>query len=631
MRDALAAPYASPAARRAIGDFVADIPLDPSHPTAATLDAIAEELTGLDVPALLLWGPRDPVFSDVHLRDLRARMPHADVHRYAKASHLVIEDAPQTRRRRLALAGGRCPRSGFARRERVATARPRSETGRVRAMPPSAAAPLWAALSARVGDNATAVVELGGRGRRVSFDRLERTVRDLAGGLVATGVRPGDRVALLVPPGADLTAAVYACWRAGASVVVADAGLGVARMGRALRGAAPDHVIGIARGLLLARAMRVPGRLIAAGPVDRATARALGAPLGLADLARLGRGRPVPPTPADDAECAVLFTSGATGPPKGVVYRYHQVRAQLDALRTAYGLTADDRLVAAFAPFALYGPALGLASSVPDMDVTAPGTLTAVALAEAVSAVSGTVVFASPAALRNVIATANELTPRHRAALDGIRLLISAGAPVPLPLLRDVHALVPQAELHTPYGMTEALPVTDVSLAELEAVGPGEGICVGRPLPSVALGISAFDDTGGVEAEPTTDPAVSGEVLVRAPHVKDRYDQLWATEHESSRTTGWHRTGDVGHLDDDGRLWVEGRLVHVVRTASGPVTPVGPEQRIERLDGVSMAAVVGVGPVGTQQVVAVVVPTTGSPRRTRHGPSWRRQCGRRPA
>jgi acyl-coenzyme A synthetase/AMP-(fatty) acid ligase len=85
-----------------------------------------------------------------------------------------------------------------------------------------------------------------------------------------------------------------------------------------------------------------------------------------------------------------------------------------------------------------------------------------------------------------------------------------------------------------------------------------------------------------------------------------------STERESSRTTGWHRTGDVGHLDDDGRLWVEGRLAHVVRTASGPVTPVGPEQRIERLEEVSMAAVVGVGPVGTQQVVAVVVASTGA-------------------
>ncbi|HET9632434.1 MAG TPA: alpha/beta fold hydrolase [Terrabacter sp.] len=611
VRDALAAPYASPANRRAIGDFVADIPLDPSHPTAATLDAIAEGVTSLGVPALLLWGPRDPVFSDVHLRDLRARMPHADVHRYQNASHLVMEDAP-----RLADDVWRWLEDAVPQTDSLAGTAS-SLPSRARKRPghgdePGVAAPLWAALSARAGDDAPAVVELGGHRRRVSFDRLERTVRDLAGGLVATGLRPGDRVALLVPPGADLTAAVYACWRAGASVVVADAGLGVARMGRALRGAAPDHVIGIARGLLLARAMRVPGRLISAGPLDRATRRTLGAPLGLADLARLGRGRPLPPTPADDAECAVLFTSGATGPPKGVVYRYRQVRAQLDALRTAYGLTADDRLVAAFAPFALYGPALGLASSVPDMDVTAPGTLTAVALADAVSAVRGTVVFASPAALRNVVASANELTPRHHAALDGIRLLISAGAPVPLGLLRDVQALVPRAELHTPYGMTEALPVTDISRAELEAVGPGEGVCVGRPLPGVVLGISAFDSTGGVDAEPSTDPAVSGEVLVRAPHVKDHYDQLWATERESSRTTGWHRTGDVGHLDDDGRLWVEGRLAHVVRTASGPVTPVGAEQRIERLDEVSMAAMVGVGPVGTQQVVAVVVVSTGA-------------------
>ncbi|MEO6999994.1 MAG: alpha/beta fold hydrolase, partial [Terracoccus sp.] len=95
VRDALAAPYASPVDRRAVGDFVADIPLDSSHPSARTLDAIAHGVTGLDVPALLLWGPRDPVFSDVYLRDLRARMPHADVHRYEKASHLVMEDAPQ--------------------------------------------------------------------------------------------------------------------------------------------------------------------------------------------------------------------------------------------------------------------------------------------------------------------------------------------------------------------------------------------------------------------------------------------------------------------------------------------------------------------------------------------------------
>jgi acyl-coenzyme A synthetase/AMP-(fatty) acid ligase len=98
---------------------------------------------------------------------------------------------------------------------------------------------------------------------------------------------------------------------------------------------------------------------------------------------------------------------------------------------------------------------------------------------------------------------------------------------------------------------------------------------------------------------------------VAAAHVRLRYDRLWVTEQASGRNPGWHRTGDVGHLDDTGRLWVEGRLVHVISAPDGPVTPVGVEQAIESRDEVAMAAVVGVGPVGTQQVVAVVVPAAG--------------------
>jgi acyl-coenzyme A synthetase/AMP-(fatty) acid ligase len=100
---------------------------------------------------------------------------------------------------------------------------------------------------------------------------------------------------------------------------------------------------------------------------------------------------------------------------------------------------------------------------------------------------------------------------------------------------------------------------------------------------------------------------VSGEICVAAAHVKDRYDRLWATEQASSRDLGWHRTGDVGHVDTAGRLWIEGRLVHVIATAEGPVTPIGIELRIEQLPQIRAAAVVGVGPLGTQQVVATVV------------------------
>ncbi|TVP74204.1 MAG: alpha/beta hydrolase, partial [Nitriliruptor sp.] len=94
VRDAYAAPYASAERRAAIGGFVRDIPLEPDHPSAAVLDGIADRLGELaEVPALLLWGPKDPVFSDRYLHDLEARLPQADVHRVEGASHLTPEDA----------------------------------------------------------------------------------------------------------------------------------------------------------------------------------------------------------------------------------------------------------------------------------------------------------------------------------------------------------------------------------------------------------------------------------------------------------------------------------------------------------------------------------------------------------
>src|ERR687893_1179138 len=95
VRRAFAAPYRSAARRRAVGDFVADIPFSPGHPSRPVQEAIAEGIRTLDVPALLLWGPRDPVFGERYLADLGSRLPRAEVHRYEGASHLLPEDAPQ--------------------------------------------------------------------------------------------------------------------------------------------------------------------------------------------------------------------------------------------------------------------------------------------------------------------------------------------------------------------------------------------------------------------------------------------------------------------------------------------------------------------------------------------------------
>ena len=611
VRDAFAAPYATADRRGAVADFVADIPLEDDHPSMPALAEIADGVGDLDVPVLLAWGPADPVFSDLYLRDFLTRIPHADVHRYEGASHLVTEDAP----------------AFFADiRSWVEQLSPRDDVA-----PDPSPAPdphrrwMGAALTERATDPATAdevaVAELGSTGRRITWRHLASVVDDLALGMLDAGILPGDRVALLVPPGADLTAAVYACWRVGAIIVVADSGLGPRGLARALRGAWPRHVIGVERGLIAARALRIGGRRFAAGPMTASRARLLGAECTLAALADRGRaqqrdhGVSLPPLPGPDDEAAVVFTSGATGPAKGVVYRHRQVEANRDALIALYSLTSADRLVAAFAPFALYGPAMGIASAVPDIDVTKPGELDATRLADAVRAVGATLVWASPASLQNVVATAGGLGTAQRHGLSSVRLLMSAGAPVPAQLLRDALTLMPGAEAHTPYGMTEVLPVADIDLAGLDAAGPGEGICVGIPVPGAVVGISALDDSGAATGLPTDEPGVTGEILVSAPWAKDRYDRLWATQSRTSRDQGRHRTGDVGHLDDAGRLWVQGRLAHVVTTADGPVTPVGVEQRVLALPGVRAAACVGVGPAGAQVVVVVVVPDLAPARR----------------
>lgn len=621
VRDAYAAPYSDAPSRTFVGQFVADIPAEPTHPTRATLDAIAAGLPALaNVPILLIRGVHDPVFSETHLRDLRARVPHAQVHRYEHASHLVWEDAPQSTddlwRWIAAEVESQSPDSPTtAQTDDVDTAaRPPAPDTAV-----GASDIPWLALTetAATRPDEICVVEMGS-GRTRTFAELERDVAATASGLRQHGVRSGDRVALLVPPGIDLTVAVYAVWRVGAVIVVADAGLGVRSLGRALRGAGPDHVIGIRAALAACAPLRIPGERILAGDAPAPLRRLIGATTTLDELRRRGASSPVTDAhTSGDAECAVLFTSGATGPSKGVVYRVDALRTMIGHVGGIYELEPGDRLVAAFAPFALYGPALGIGAVVPDMDVTAPGTLTAAALADAVIAADATVVFASPAALRNVLATANALTPTQRAALVPVRAVMSAGAPVSQSLMRALGAVLPNAVPHTPYGMTEVLPVSDITLPQLEDAGPGNpngigrfaagGVCVGHPLPGVEVQISPLPDDPGQPDGPLTDtPGVTGEIIVRASHVKDRYDQLWATTEASTPTTGVHRSGDVGHLDEQGRLWVEGRRVHVLHTSRGPVTPVELEQAVEQLDGVHSAAVVGVGPVGVQQPVVIV-------------------------
>ena len=610
MRAALRAPYAAASRRHGIDGFVADIPFDDDHPSAAALAEVADRLGEITAPVLLVWGARDPVFDDTFAHDLGRRFTDVELHRNPREGHLspLGDDfagiVGRWLDRRLSASTTPLP---------LPVAPVASES------PPRA----WTRLEQRSQDDSLAFHDAA-TGESVSFAQLETRVMRCARRLWSRGVRPGDRVGVLVPPGVDLVTVVYACWRIGAVTVIADRGLGLTGLGAALRSARVTTLVGIGRALRVARLARwAPGALIVeVGALTTATDP---------DHSHSDIDIPEPPR---DAEAAVLFTSGATGPAKGVRYTHGQLEAQCEALMSLYRITPEDRLVAAFAPFSLYGPAMGIASALPRVDVTAPATLTATALDSVCDTVDATLVFASPAALTNVVATASG----HRLeALSRVRRVMSAGAPIPVPLLEQVSALVPDASLHTPYGMTEVLPVADVDLDELRAVGAGHGVCVGRPVPRTEVMIA---EPGHGPLVPC-DPGVTGEVVVSAPWCSAGYDVLADTQARarprirsgSSPDEGawpatdvvWHRSGDLGHLDESGRLWIEGRVAHGIETAQGLVTPVPLELAAEVVPGVARAAAVGVGPRGVHQIVIVVETASrhrlATVRRSRRAPA----------
>ena len=647
------APYAHSAWREGVRNFVGDIPTGADVPSYAPMQRIAEQIRDLDVPAFFQWGTKDPVFQRRYLFDLMERMPHAKVHRYEKASHLVIEDYDIATPMISWLAqtfgtredGALVPphnveaehRAARARRHGLTTGEGATAEGTAaEGAVPAAFRPMLAALTERANDTSVAVVDMDPKGDGTSvavtltWAELNQQVNAAATRLHALGVRPGDRVNLMVPPGARLTTLIYACMKLGAVIVVADTGLGLPGLTRALKGANPSFLVGIPAALSAARTLLWPGVRISVEPLGSVQEKLLGVvgSVFTAPAADGTPGAPVPtptvvefPSPVPDADAAVLYTSGSTGPAKGVVYTQRQLAGMRDAIANTYGFAPGSGLVAGFAPFALLGPALGATSVTPTMDVTRPKTLTASALASAAAAIDASVVFASPAALVNVVATADELNAEQRAALAKVQTVLSAGAPIPVPLLEALSALVPNASLHTPYGMTEGLPVTDVSFEMIrQAIAEGtpnaagevldpfarDGVCVGFAVYGAAVAIAPLLQDGSVADELTHEPGVTGEILVSAPHVKDRYDTLWVTEEQSISTPGWHHTGDVGHLDASGRLWVEGRLAHVLLTSQGVLTPVAAEQSAESLPEVRRAALVAVGPAGTAAPVLVI-------------------------
>jgi len=450
--------------------------------------------------------------------------------------------------------------------------------------------------------------------RATTFGRLEARVDALAAGLAHTGIEPGMRTALLVPPTEDFFALAFALLRLRAVPVLVDPGIGRDKVKGCLAESAPEAFVGVGKAQLARRLLGWAPQarvVVTVGPGARATAP-------------LSRGRSLPRVEDDGRwrrpfsavepgfPAAILFTSGSTGAPKGVEHGPQQLLAQADLVARLYALGPADVSLSTFPPFALFGPALGMTTVVPRMDPTRPASVVPSRVVEAANRFGATVMFGSPALLDTV--------SRAGGAMPSLRRVISAGAPVPRSVQRRTLAMLTGgAQLHTPYGATEALPVASIGSDELLAL-PEDGICVGRPVPGVEVALVRVTDAPMAELTPElcVPRGEVGEVLVRGPVVSPAYaDRPAANAAAKVRWDGEvaHRMGDLASLDDAGRLWFAGRKAHVVHAAGGPLYSVPCEEVFNAHPAVRRSALVGVPTVsapGEPTEDATGVPTSGA-------------------
>jgi acyl-CoA synthetase (AMP-forming)/AMP-acid ligase II len=418
-----------------------------------------------------------------------------------------------------------------------------------------------------------------------SYRELDDASDACARGLLAAGIASGSRAALMVPPGREFFVLFFALFKAGIVPVLIDPGIGLKPLRQCLDEAAPDAFIGVTRAqvarIVLRWARSSVRQVVTVGP------RFGWGGWSLAAIARAGRSAASGDLAAAQAGtrsedlAAILFTSGSTGIPKGVMYRHRHFYHQVEMLREAFDIHPGETDLATFPPFALFDPALGMTTVVPYMDPTRPAKADPALLVQAINRFGCTNLFGSPALLN----TLGRYTEAHGIKLPTVRRVLSAGAAVPATTIKRMRqALADDAPVHTPYGATECLPVASFSSNDLseeleQATRDGHGTCVGRPVAPNQVAIIRVSDEA-IERLQDQDFLATGsigEIIVHGPTTTDAYWQREAqtllAKSRDAQDSLWHRMGDIGYFDEQGRLWYCGRKSQRVPTAHGDLYP----------------------------------------------------------
>jgi len=474
-----------------------------------------------------------------------------------------------------------------------------------------------------------AVVYPAGRDRvgrvtyaHLTFEQLERESDALAAGLESIGIQRGTKTVLMVKPGIEFFVLIFAMFKCGAVPVVVDPGMGIRRMLRCLESTRPEAFIGIP----LAHAVRVcfPRYFRSILTTVTVGPKLFWGGVSLDQLyVRPWQKYHMAPTTRDET-AAILFTTGSTGPAKGVVYSHGNFDAQIRQIQSHFDIGDDEIDLPTFPLFALFDPALGMTAIIPDMDPRRPAHVDPEKIIEPILNHGVTNMFASPALLNRVGAFGKK---RH-IRLPSLRRVVSAGAPVaPANIEQFSSMLNDTSEVHTPYGATEAVPIISIGsheiLSETRALSEqGYGMCVGRPIGEVDVRIIHISDDP-IESW-SEDIAVKdgdiGEIIVRGEVVTRSYfKNPRATTHAKipDGDSFWHRMGDLAWRDSKNRIWFCGRKGHRVSTIEGDMFTIPCEAIFNNHPGVFRSALVGIGTRPRQTPVICIELNPDDPKKDR--------------
>jgi olefin beta-lactone synthetase len=446
----------------------------------------------------------------------------------------------------------------------------------------------------------------------LTYAELENRSNAIAAGLKKYGITQGVRTVLMVRPSPEFFLLMFALFKIGAVPVLVDPGIAKSALKKCLQEAKPEAFIGISIAhiarIILGWANKSNRLNVTVGK------RWLwgGKTLQQIEAEGAAANNQMAETQPDDV-AAILFTSGSTGIPKGVVYRHRHFVAQIELLREAFDIKPGGVNLPTFPPFALFDPALGLTSIIPDMDPTKPASADPKKLHHVINKFNIDQLFGSPA-LVAVLAKYNQKLP-------SILRITSAGAPVPADVVSKMRELLPEnGSLWTPYGATECLPVAVIESRELqttrEQTEQGAGTCVGRPMAANTVRIIEISDSAIAywRDDLLLENGQVGEITVAGPTATDEYfarPEATALAKIRERLSDGteriiHRMGDLGWLDEQGRLWFCGRKSHRVETAKGPLFTEQVEPVFNTHPKVKRSALVGVGKFGQQTPVLCV-------------------------